>query len=80
MPGPGAGLAVGAAVGLAHGAARAGALLRDVRDLHPARHADDALTGHLDLLLKTVYWRRLDGAALAAAAAIAFAAWLRTLT
>jgi hypothetical protein len=80
MPGPGAGLAVGAAVGLAHGAARAGALLRDVRDLRPDRQPDDALTGHLDLLLKTVYWRRLDGALLAAAAAIAFAAWLRNLT
>jgi hypothetical protein len=27
-----------------------------------------------------VYWRRLDGAVLAAAAAIAFAAWLRNPT
>jgi hypothetical protein len=77
MPGAGAGIAVGAAVGVAHGTSRAAALLRDVRDL---RTAPDALTAHLDVLLKTVYWRRLDGVVLAAAAATALAAWLLSFT
>ena len=34
----------------------------------------DALTTHLDVLLRTVYWRRIDGAVLLAAAAAALAA------
>lgn len=34
----------------------------------------DALTAHLGLLLKTVYWRRIDGVVLLAAAATAIAA------
>ena len=38
------------------------------------------LTGHLDALLKTVYWRRFDGAVLLAAAALAGAAIVRYLT
>jgi hypothetical protein len=72
MDGARAGLALGAAIGLAHGSARAMALLRDVRQL-PGQQAGDAL-GHLDLVLKTIYWRRLDGTILlvtAAAAAVA---------
>ena len=94
MPGMPAGLAVGAAVGLAHGAARGAALLRDVKELQPApvpaaavpagvvpaapAAADPALPTHLDVVLKAVYWRRLDGILLAAAAAAALAAWLGT--
>ena len=91
MPGTGAGLAAGAMVGLAHGTARAVALIRDVRDLRPGPASpalaaagrqggpvteppDDVLTTHLDVLLKTVYWRRVDGAVLLAAAATALVA------
>ena len=89
MPGTGAGLAVGAAVGLAHGAARAMALLRDVRDLRlePASQVLAAAGGgevtgppagapatHLDVLLKTVRWRRIDGGVLLAAAVTALVA------
>ncbi len=89
MPGTGAGLAAGAAVGLAHGTARAVALIRDVRDLRlePASPVlataggggvtgspAGALTTHLDVLLKAVRWRRIDGAVLLAAAATALAA------
>jgi hypothetical protein len=72
MTGVRAGLALGAAIGLAHGSARALALLRDVREM-PAQQAGAAL-GHLDLVLKSIYWRRLDGTILlviAAAAAVA---------
>jgi hypothetical protein len=82
MPGTGAGLAAGAAIGLAHGTARAAALLRDVRDLAgaggvgggPGRPADETVTTHLEVLLRTVYWRRIDGAVLLAAAATALVA------
>jgi hypothetical protein len=94
MPGMRTGLAVGAAVGLAHGAARGAALLRDVKELQPAPIPAAAVAGavvpvapaavdhdiptHLDMVLKAVRWRRLDGALLAAAAAAALAAWLGT--
>lgn len=80
MPGARAGLALGAAIGAAHGTARAVALLRDVRDLRLVPEvagaggpgaAGDPVTTHLDLLLKTVYWRRLDGLVLLAVAATA---------
>jgi hypothetical protein len=89
MPGTGAGLAAGAAVGLAHGTARAVALIRDVRDLRlePASPVlataggggvagppAGALPTHLDVLLKTVRWRRIDGAVLLAATATALVA------
>jgi len=105
MPGTGAGLAVSAAVGLAHGTARAAALVRDVRDLRPGSASPvpaspvpvsptparpvlavagggggvteppaDAVITHLDVLLKTVCWRRIDGAVLLAAAATALVA------
>lgn len=40
----------------------------------------DPLTWHLDALLKTVYWRRADGAVLLAAAALAAAASAASLT
>jgi hypothetical protein len=82
-------LAAAAAIGVAHGSARATALLRDVGDLRQARVvaapgaavavattaaavalAPTAMT-QLDLLLKTVYWRRWDGVALLAAAVTA---------
>jgi hypothetical protein len=67
---PAAGVALAAGIGLAHGGARAAALLRD---LDGARVHPDA-AGQLDLLLRTVYWRRLDGAMLLAVAATATAA------
>jgi hypothetical protein len=92
MGGTGAGIALGVAIGLAHGSARAVTLLRDVRQLSPAQgargpaadasggSAPDVLTTHLHLVLKTVYWQRLDGAVLLAAAATGFAACLRYFT
>jgi hypothetical protein len=64
--GTGACLALAAAIGLAHGTARAAALVRDVE-----RTATTSTTGQLDVLLKTIYWRRFDGAALLAVAAAA---------
>lgn len=100
MPGPGVAVALGAAAGLAHGAARAAALLRDVRELNPvpvtvalagagagagagsgagAGGAEDLPT-HLDMVLKTIYWRRFDGAVLLAVAVTGVAALLRSLT
>ncbi len=69
--GTGACLALAAAIGLAHGTARAAALLRDVKG-PPASAMDQ-----LDVLIKTVYWRRFDGAALLAAAAAATVVSLR---
>jgi hypothetical protein len=70
--GAAAALAAAGAIGLAHGAARAAALLRDVGE-HQAEPAGSAATAQLGLLLKTVYWRRCDGVALLAAALIAAA-------
>lgn len=64
--GTGACLALAAVIGLAHGTGRAAALLRDVRRGALASAADQ-----LDVLLKTVYWRRFDGVALLAVAAVA---------
>lgn len=73
--GPGGTVVLAAALGLAHGTARAMALLRDARELRPVPAGLPATAGpaptHLDLLLKIVYWRRLDGAVLLAAAAAA---------
>ncbi len=89
MPEPAAGLALGAAIGVAHGGARAVALLRDVRELHqapgpvatgPGPVATGPVVTHLDLLLKTVYWRRIDGAALLAFAITAAVAAVRYFT
>jgi hypothetical protein len=84
MPGLAAGLALGAAIGVAHGGARAVALLRDVRELHQTpgdgRAAPGPVVTHLDLLLKTVYWRRIDGAALLAFAVTAAVAAVRYFT
>lgn len=90
MPGPAAGVVLGTAVGCAHGSARAAALLRDVAQTRavaagvPVAVSQDALTGHLDALLKTVYWRRFDGAVLLttgllAAAILAAAALARLI-
>ncbi len=83
MPGPVAGLWLAAAIGLAHGSARAGALLRDVRGLRacgregppgaPGLAGDPA--AHLGLLLRVVRWRRLDGLVLLAMAGAALAWW-----
>ncbi len=67
--GAGACVALAAAIGLAHGTARAAALLRDVK--RPEVRIDPL--GQLDVLLKIVYWRRLDGAALLAVAGAAVA-------
>jgi hypothetical protein len=86
MPGLTAGLALGAAIGVAHGGARAVALLRDVRELHQAPAAAGGVPAagpvvtHLDLLLKTVYWRRIDGAALLAFGVTAAVAAVRYFT
>jgi hypothetical protein len=81
MPGLAAGLALGAAIGVAHGGARAVALLRDVRELHQAPAViGGPVATHLDLLLKTVYWRRIDGAALLAFAVTAAVAAVRYFT
>lgn len=65
-------LTLAAAIGLAHGTARAAALLRDV-----GRGAPSSAAAQLDVLLKTVYWRRFDGAALLAVAAAAMVVSLR---
>jgi hypothetical protein len=70
--GPWACLVLAAAIGLAHGTARAAALLRDVKRGASANAADQ-----LDVLLKTVYWRRFDGAALLAVAVAAAVVSLR---
>jgi hypothetical protein len=67
---PAAAVGLAAAIGLAHGGARAAVLLRDIT--RPASQPDAA--GQLDLLLRTVYWRRLDGAMLLAVAVTATAA------
>lgn len=85
MPGPVVGVMLGAAIGFAHAAARAIALMRDVSELRNAREVAPVaagagpVAGQLDALLKTIYWRRFDGAALlaaAAAAAVASVAYL----
>lgn len=65
-------LVLAAAIGLAHGIARAAALLRDVKRGGPVSAA-----GQLDVLLKIVYWRRFDGVALLAVAAAAALVSLR---
>jgi hypothetical protein len=118
MPGPAPAVVLGAAVGLAHGAARAAALLRDVRELGPAPESvalagaiagavaaagagaiagagaggaateivpgevlsAEVLPTHLGMVLKTIYWRRFEGAVLLAAAATGVAACLRYIT
>ena len=67
---PWAAVLLAAVIGLAHGSARAMALLRDIAETEPQRDA----AGQLELLLRTVYWRRLDGAMLLAVAATATAA------
>jgi len=69
---PGAGVALAAVIGLVHGGARAAALLRDIAPVRQAAAPDAA--GQLELLLRTVYWRRLDGAMLLAVAVTAAAA------
>jgi hypothetical protein len=79
-----AGLVVGAGVGIAHGTARALALLRDVRDVRAGRDARTGLAqpdvpprgpvdDHMELLLKTVRWRTVDGYLLLAVAGTAVA-------
>ena len=69
---PAAGVALAAVIGLAHGGARATALLRDIASGQQIAALD--ASGQLGLLLRTVYWRRLDGTMLLAVAAIATAA------
>ena len=94
MPGIGPAVALGAAIGLSHGTARASALLRDVRDVNPPPvvrasavaapgHGEtdsDAPPTHLEMVLKTIYWRRFDGAALLMVAATGTFACLRYFT
>jgi len=84
MPGVGAAVVVGAGIGLAHGTARASALLRDARDLSAAPAEPEPAAGqpptHLEMLLKAMYWRRLDGAALLTVAATGAVACLRYFT
>ncbi len=67
---PLAAVALAAAIGLAHGGARAAVLLRDITGEVVPQDA----AGQLELLLRTVYWRRLDGVVLLAVAATATAA------
>ncbi len=69
-------LAIPARAGPA-GADPAGAGLAGDAPGHPA---DDTVTTHLDVLLKHVYWRRVDGAVLLAAAAVALVACAGYLT
>lgn len=69
---PAAGVVLAAVIGLTHGGARATALLRDIASGQQAA-APDA-SGQLELLLRTVYWRRLDGVMLLAVAVMATAA------
>lgn len=70
--GGGAGVLLAAAIGLAHATARAVALLRDVTQVRAqSQLASATAAGHLELLLKNIYWRRLDGALLMATAATA---------
>jgi len=65
LAGPWAAVALGACAGLAHGGARAVALLGDLRVTAPAvAGVPSAPSAQLDLLLKAVYARRLDGAVL----------------
>jgi hypothetical protein len=78
MAGTRAAVALGALVGLAHGGARAIALLCDLGALRVevvagagARAGAGGAAAQLDLLLKAVYARRVDGAVLIAIAAIA---------
>ena len=94
MPGIGPAIALGAAIGLSHGTARASALLRDVRDVNlpsavtasnvaapwPCEIDSDAPPTHLEMVLKTIYWRRVDGAALLMVAATGTFACLRYFT
>jgi hypothetical protein len=94
MPGIGPAVALGAAIGLSHGAARASALLHDVRDVNPPPvvraspvaapgHVEidsDAPPTHLEMVLKIIYWRRFDGAALLMVAATGTCACLRYFT
>ncbi len=78
---PAVGLALGAAIGLAHGTARALALLADLGAARGRPGAGrPAADGHVDLLLKTVYWRRLDGCLLLIVAIAAAAAAVRHFT
>jgi hypothetical protein len=70
--GVGACVALAALIGFGHGAARAAALIRDI-----SRACQVSAVGQLGLLLKTVYWRRLDGAVLLCLAATAAAAAVR---
>ncbi len=67
-----AGVALAAAVGVAHGTGRALALLRDTRDFRNGAAAD-----HLALVLKSMHWRTFDGFALLLVSGIAVVACLR---
>jgi len=92
MPGIGPAVVLGAGIGLAHGMARALALLRDVQELNaavvgigpaglvPVAAGACVVPTHLDMALKAIYWRRFDGAVLLAVALIAAVACVRYLT
>lgn len=78
LSGPAQAVLLAAAIGLAHSSARAVALLRDVAEVSRTCGAEPAFAsvtaaGQLELLLRTVYWRRLDGALLLTVAVIATA-------
>ncbi|HEX9033058.1 MAG TPA: hypothetical protein VF834_14555 [Streptosporangiaceae bacterium] len=93
VPGLALGAAIGAAHGAARAVALLRDV-RDLREtpamaMSPAPGAGSAASAltsgegvatHLDLLLKTVYWRRLDGVVLLAVAAAAALASVRSLT
>jgi hypothetical protein len=63
-----AGVALAAAVGAVHGTGRALAVLRDARDA--------AAADHLQMVLKSMYWRTFDGFALLVVSGAALAACL----
>jgi hypothetical protein len=70
-------IALAATIGFAHGTARAAALIRDISQSGSVGQVGPVgqvgAVGQLDLLLKTVYWRRLDGVVLLCVAATAAA-------
>lgn len=65
------GIVLGGAVGMAHGIARAIALLRDARGIN--------VSEYLQSVLKSMYWRAFDGFSLLVVAGVAATICLQTL-
>jgi len=64
------GVAVAAAIGIAHGTGRALAVVRDSRQI--------GATEYLRTLLKSMYWRTFDGLALLVIGGVAASAYIST--